>query len=362
MKSTLAVEDIYRHIDFQFNTEAIEGEAKTFCLLDGFDTITGLAEIEKFAKEVGSNLSCHGFEGKQAKNQKIYFLENALGRRYFHAVFNFAFDGLDDRYIYSTHIEAVREALAQTLSTVHYIIRNPSYNTIVNSTSPLTYAELFNNIVRNLAVIQGGTKFKEAVRLRARNSQRNYASAIEFEKKLFENKARHLVLVLTLNYAPEHRHEITLECLQKDRAKLFNNIRSNKLLEGVNDYIWAIEEGAVSGLHMHLLVFYTSESCHDILIAKLIGEYWKKNVTKGRGSYWNSNAHKGAHNLYGFGSCTGEINFNDTKKREALRQYIAYMTKSDQFVRLKTSKKSRLFGMSVPASKARQGRPRKAAL
>jgi hypothetical protein len=95
-----------------------------------------------------------------------------------------------------------------------------------------------------------------------------------------------------------------------------------------------------------------------VLIAKAIGEYWVKVITKGRGSYWNSNRFKAIHQRFGHGVGTGEINWNDVAKRNALRRNIEYMTKAEQFVMSKNSKKARLFGTSVPAAKKRLGRPR----
>ncbi len=74
---------------------------------------------------------------------------------------------------------------------------------------------------------------------------------------------------------------MTFDEIQKHRKKFFNNCRTNKLLRGIVDYIWKLEEGDESGLHLHVLIFYTADSCRDVYIAQQLGEYWKDVVTDG---------------------------------------------------------------------------------
>jgi len=87
-------------------------------------------------------------------------------------------------------------------------------------------------------------------------------------------------------------------------------------------YIWKLEEGEKIGLHLHVLLFYTTASRQDIYIAKLIGEYWVRVVTGGsyrwHGAYWKSNADKMRHAKYGHGIGTGMIDRTEEPKREAL--------------------------------------------
>jgi len=163
--------------------------------------------------------------------------------------------------------------------------------------------------------------------------------------------------MLHFGFQEKYRLQITLEEIQKYRDKFFNNCRTNKLLKGIVDYIWKLEEGEGSGLHLHVLIFYSAESCRDVWLAKQIGEYWVRVVTEGKGQYWNSNANKALHLKYGHGIGTGEINRGDEAKREALRENIRYMTKADQFLRMKYGPHCRLFGTSQPQEKKKSGRP-----
>lgn len=177
----------------------------------------------------------------------------------------------------------------------------------------------------------------------------NYNSGIALERAMFDWQSRHLILMLTLSYRPEWRHVMTLDDIRRDRDHLLRNIRSNGLLRGINGYIWAIEEGEESGLHMHWLFFYDREHRADILIGDAIGQYWANVITRGRGDFWNS-SHDKIVNARKWGDITGQVNYGDVEKREALRRVIGYLAKSDQHVASRNNPHIRMFGTSHPPS------------
>lgn len=189
-----------------------------------------------------------------------------------------------------------------------------------------------------------------------RKSQRNADKALRFESEMFEYASRYLVLFLTLNYKPEYRESISLDDILRDRSNLFHNAQSNAFLRGIQGYVCKVEEGTrAGGLHLHLLIFYAGTSRSDVQIAQSIGEYWCSVVTGGRGSYWNSNANKDFHARSGWGVGTGQINRNDLVAREALRNTLLYMAKSEQAVDTSAMPRARLFTTSQ-ASKRGSGR------
>lgn len=182
----------------------------------------------------------------------------------------------------------------------------------------------------------------------SRQAERNTDRALQLEQSMFEHRSRYLVLVLTLSYQPAYRHLITLDMIQEHRHKLLNNRRSNELLQGIEGYVWKIEEGGnCGGLHLHLIVFYSGKHRADIQIAQSIGEYWKQVITRGIGAYWNSNADKHLHALYGHGVGTGQINRHDMVRREALRENLRYAGKDEQQVTDRTTSNVRSFGTSL---------------
>ena len=172
---------------------------------------------------------------------------------------------------------------------------------------------------------------------------------------MYDWRSRHLILVLTLSYKPAFRHLVTLDLLRQHRDHLLNNRRCNELLRGIKGYEWTIEEGTNSGgLHLHVIIFYDGKHRADVHIAKSFGEYWVNTVTKGMGDYWNSNAHKEWHAQYGHGIGTGQIDRNDTVKREALRQNLLYLAKDEQHVSTGKNSHLRMFGTSqIPSRKTK---------
>lgn len=180
-----------------------------------------------------------------------------------------------------------------------------------------------------------------------RQARQNELRVLEFEQAMFNHRSRYLVLILTLSYQEAYRDWITLEVLQKHRDQLLNNRRNNQLLADIEGYVWKIEEGEnSSGLHLHLILFYSG--CHraDVQIAQSIGNYWTQVITDGIGSYWNSNAQKDLHSRYGHGIGTGQIDRNHHANREALRINLRYLAKDEQYVSSKDGPHQRMFGTS----------------
>lgn len=124
--------------------------------------------------------------------------------------------------------------------------------------------------------------------------------------------------------------------------------------------VWAIEQGEDTGLHLHVILFYSSESNHDEYIAKQIGEYWENVVTDGKGDYWNSNdgKRKKGYEEKGHGIGVGQINWNDLAKRDALRINLMYLAKTEQYLMIKVADGIHTFGMGQMPTKAKSGRPR----
>jgi len=351
---------IYGYTECVRNTECaeVDGQEKTI-LLPSFEMLKStLVSMEKMVRDIEFSKGGVGFDIKQDRFGKPLVVPKPFGTRYYAALGTFfRHYAFWDHYAYSPHIATVCEAFeALRLSPKAFTFGEPgSYELSTGK----THGAVFNDVAIRIAEIVGSSKFRERLRVRIRNAERNEAKGLAIEQQVFENKSRQLILMLHFGYQAQYRGQITPEEIKKHLKKFLNNCRSNKLLRGIVDYIWTLEEGPESGLHLHFLIFYTADSCRDVLIAKLIGEYWKNVVTGGRGAYWNSNAEKAFHQKHGHGIGTGEINWDDDEKREALRTNIRYMTKADQFLHMKYGERCHLFGASQVAEKKKSGRPRK---
>lgn len=347
---------IYEYSERVRNTEGVEIDGKEgIKLSSNYDDMGPLlADMEALVRDIEFCKGGVGFTWERNSKNKLVPVETPLGKCYLTAVMVF-FEhyAFAERYVFSPHVEALREAF--TALNLHPMFF-PFRGNLPDPDTGKLPLELFNDVLAKVAEIVGTSEFRERLRIRRRNAERNEAKGLAIEQQVFGNKSRQLVLMLHFGYEAQHRSRVTLEEIQLHRKKFFNNCRTNKLLRGIVDYIWKIEEGDDSGLHLHVLIFYSAESCRDVHIAKLIGEYWVK-VTGGKGKYWNSNAEKAFHEKYGHGVGTGEINWNDDAKREALRTNIRYMAKADQFLKARRGG-CHLFGTSQVKEKKKPGRPR----
>jgi len=359
----IAVEDdinkLYGFGEWVRNTEGmqIDGQDHIY-LLESFDSMgPALAGVERMARDLERTDCDVRFDMRHNPSKILMAVPTGRALAYFYALKVFLKHyAYQDRFVFSPHVAAVSEALeAMKLYPLQFEFCYPdSYDL----TRQKYHAEVFNEFVATVQPILRSSRFRETLRTRRRNAERNEAKGLAIEEKVFAAKSRCLVLMLHFGYQEQYRQKVTLDEIQAHRRKFFNNCRSNKLLRGIVDYIWKLEEGDESGLHLHVLIFYTTESCRDVYIAQQIGEYWKKAVTDGKGQYWNSNANKWLHQNFGHGIGTGEIEWHEEEKREALRTNIRYMTKADQLLRVKYGEHCRIFGTSAPQEKKRQGRPR----
>lgn len=283
-----------------------------------------------------------------------------LGKSYYRSM-NGWLERYSDIHRYSARVEVFYEACKE-LGLIGRGLFSFGQPSDVASADGVLYLDVFNMLIEVIRARCKTREYKERERLRLVNADKNVRNVLEAEEAMFCNetgRSRWLVLSLTLRYKPEFRRWITIEDVQRHRDRFFKARRFNKLMSGIKWYVWAIEQGEDTGLHLHVIVFYLPESNHDEYIAKQIGEYWVDAVTEGRGDYWNSNAgwlKKLYEKKHGVG--VGQINRNDVKKREALQINLAYLAKAEQYLLIKGTEHTHLFGMGKVPEKTRAGRPR----
>ena len=199
--------------------------------------------------------------------------------------------------------------------------------------------------------------------MRLVNADRNKLNVLALEEAMFSEetgRSRWLILSFTLRYRLAFRDEITVEIIQQHRDRFFAARRFNTLMSGIKNYVWTIEQGEETGLHLHVVLFYSADHNHDQFVAQRICEYWVEEVTGGMGDYWNSNAAKlkSVYARYGHGVGVGQINRNDADKRDALRKNLVYLAKAEQYLLIKGAENMRTFDMGRVPKKVRAGRPR----
>lgn len=188
----------------------------------------------------------------------------------------------------------------------------------------------------------------------------NTRSTLELVDSLFMVYSQLLVIRIDLSYV---RHPlkgwVALPVMDGnavgDRARLIRYLQRKCPCRPVG-YVWKTEWAEHTGWHTHLLLFFDgSRHQQDIAIARMIGEYWDKEITRGKGRHHISNLDH--HQMRG----VGRIRYDDAAKLWALCGIVVpYVTKADYYVRLLVPPKARMFGRSglpkLPAKKL--GRPR----
>ncbi|CAJ2794550.1 inovirus-type Gp2 protein [Burkholderia pseudomallei] len=221
------------------------------------------------------------------------------------------------------------------------------------------YADWYNELIQKISERIKSREFKERERWRRKNAQRNEQNVLAMNEEMYKVRSRWVILMLTLNYEKPYRRWITLDDIQKHREKFFAARRYNKLMSGIKNYVWTIEQGEKTGFHLHVILYYSAKHRRDVSLAQRIGEYWADVVTDGKGAYWNSNARKAFHALRGYGIGTGQIDRKDREKRESLKKNLLYLAKASQYLMIKGAERVRTFDMGQVPEKRKEGRPRK---
>lgn len=313
-----------------------------------------LSSIELFVEIINQSKSL-AFDEEKLLEGKLKIQNKALERHY--SNINWYFEAYSDSFIYSPKVNEFYAACKNIAHTPFLLcFGRPLEQALPDGKT--TYAHLFNHLIVLIRKACSASSFTRKNQRHQRNSYRRQAKALMWEKEMFQWRSRHLILSLTLGYKEQYRSAITLEVLQEHLKRFLNNKRNNQLLQRISGYVWKIEDGLKTGLHVHILIAYSTEAQRDIFIAEEIGKYWESTITDGRGQYHNSNKSKGWFQLHGHGVGVGQINHYDDEKREALRKNLAYLTKSDQYLKQKRCAKTRVFAMSRIPERSGAGRPR----
>lgn len=315
---------------------------------------SALSNAEALVDDINSSSNL-AFDEEQLTHHRLR-IENKKLANHYHVI-NRCFDAYSKKYVYSPKVAVFYEACKK----LHLDPEWMSFDRPLDMGRPdgkTTYAQLFNDFIKMIRHLCNTGNFRRKIQRHERNVLRRKARAMTWEKMLFDWRSRHLILSLTLSYKEAFKSEITLDNVQHHLKRLLNNRKSNSLLRGIEGYVWKIEEGEKTGLHVHILIAYSTATSHDIYIADKIGEYWEAVITDGIGQYWNSNRSKLKQEMLGYGNGVGQINHHDTEKREALRKNIAYLMKSDQYLKKKSCAKTRVVAMSRVPEKSSAGRPR----
>ena len=234
--------------------------------------------------------------------------------------------------------------------------------------SPMQYSprrkclmwEIFNDLIALIRLKSNTPEFKRRVSRRREKSKHNQQSGENYIDALLDRRCtRLLVLRLDFSYLANCGNEITVESAKRDLKRFLRGRHNAPLIfDGWIGYLWKLEWGPEKKCHFHLLIFFDGIRFeNDYLIAKNLGEHWRK-LTKGRGIYWNCNANKSDYHRLGI----GKLDIHDQQMRRVLfEDVLSYMTKSEQHLRAKALGPGHCFdhGEMPPPRTTTRGRPRR---
>ncbi|MEZ0606171.1 hypothetical protein ACAX43_29200 [Paraburkholderia sp. IW21] len=355
---------IISQVDERINLEQTDDDGKIRTIIHMGYASRHLFTIEKFVKTL-ENRWTGGFIEERAKYSGLMQLRELFLGKNFYRSMNDCIGRYSSMYRYSARVEAFYDTckeigLLDPFGERHFNFEEPHH---VHVRTGMAHFEIFNVLIGKIRARVQSRKFNERERLRLVNATRRERSVLEMEEAMFSEqtgRSRWLVLSLTLRIKPAFRRWVTPEMFQQYRKRFFVARRYNELMKDIANYVWAIEQGEESGLHLHVILFYDARKHnHDEFIAKQIGEYWSNVATEGKGNYWNSNQawlKRRYANKHGVG--VGQINCNEREKRDALRTNLLYLAKADQYLISRSVEHMHTFDMGKIPQKIKSGRPR----
>ena len=211
--------------------------------------------------------------------------------------------------------------------------------------SGMTGKALFEKVALTVMQRFGEPEYRKRRRRRLERARRNFASGKQYFAALFAKYPRLLVLRIDLHYrdglAPENGYASKMPArqLRRDIGRMLNNSRSNTLFDGLVGHLGKIEQGTTRGFHAHMFFFFDGDvRWQDGWLAKRLCEYWKS-MTNGDGTSYPCNMNKNKYRRLGIGM----IHRDDLDKRSVLLTCLAYVTKSEQYLRVDAGKGRNFF-------------------
>lgn len=318
-------------------------------------------QLEKFISDTAKSSSpAYVVKGRRKNGEPI--LDPLPLARYFQRVM--VFPWMDDHaHEFSEEIQLVRDCHDE-LGLCGKKISDPLNRPFPDELDGLYGYEYFNKLIEKLRVRLNDHNFKERRRIRKERSKRQFKKGCEYIDALRERYLRLLVLRIDFSYrdgvdSASNESTRSLQDVHDDFERFLYNRRSNRLFKYLVGYIRKLEYGTTKGYHFHTFLFFDGSKVHkDEYRAQQIGEkYWQESITKGAGLFHNCNRYKNRYRKLGIGM----IHRDDQEKRENLLLALAYVTKSDQYLRTRASGFKLFTTGQVKPRLSAAGRPRRSA-
>lgn len=209
--------------------------------------------------------------------------------------------------------------------------------------------EVLNNLVRKIRKVIRGPAFVKRMDNLKRSERENARSARKLLDELRTSYSKVLALRLDLEYYSEftpgrgyQELQIPLTTAQQHRDQFLQYLRRGPYAAHLAGYIWRLEYGFEKGYHLHVSIFLDGQFvCKDINICDALGDYWRTQITDQKGYFHNCNRGKDRYPECGIGM----LNRSDDAKWSVLSKVVRYQTKTDYYVRFRSSGQIRTFGI-----------------
>lgn len=227
-------------------------------------------------------------------------------------------------------------------------------------------AELFNDMIELIRRKSKSPEFKQLLRNRQLNSDRMHTSIVEYIHGLFSICSSITVIRVDLAYlsivddsGDLNGQGISLEQACLDRDQFIRNMKHNKIFKHKIGLVWKIEHTELKGYHFHWLFFFKGARVQNSINKSFeIGKYWRDVITQKKGIFFSCNAKMHQYRYLGIGRIHASSP-NDAALRENLyNRVVRYLTKRDQFLKVKLGEGYRIFGRGEVPEKNNAGRPR----
>lgn len=339
-------------------------ESNRYLIEHSNDSITGedigrnigirLHHLEKFVDHI-IKTKLPGFTTSHKQDGRYLYGWTKLSERYFPYL---------DKYLdlYSPNLfYSPKVGLFFTICIELSLFGNSFVNPNVLLSNRTVAGESFNSLIQRLREEGNKPEFRKKSYRRSEGSKRQYCSLVSYTNALFQNRRSRLIVIrIDLRYKANNGSAMRSNQAKEDLSRLMTNMRSKPRLFGdLEGYIWKLECGNEGAEHFHFIFFFNNDHHQkDDWLGEVIGKYWEEAITSGRGTYFNCNRrdYKAKQKRLGI----GRVEANDVEKRSNLSLVLAYLCKSDQLIKAKTTKRFRSIGRGELTEErtVRRGAPR----
>lgn len=318
--------------------------------------------IEKLVKEIAQSKEVLFVRNAHTRNpQRDWMSSRPAGRRFL-LLLNIDMERIEACFAnntFNSYFDVFRK-----WTNDFYLKDTVSYHQMLHGEDLVKWIAALNDCIEAIRYAVRSKRFSTAIKNLQRGVRKNHKSLVDYIDALFAHYSRMLVLRIDFGYKtrslPGKDVQTSVDFLEikTQHNLLIRHLKKVMFKGNFLGFASKFEYGLSKGYHFHSIIFLRgSKKRTDVLIAKLIGEYWNNALTKGNGLYFNCNAKKEEYLYRGIGmiNCSEEDLIDNLKNRAA-----NYLCKTDYFIKLITTGNDRAFvrGNKPGPKIERRGRPR----